>query len=191
MGRSLDVPGWGGGRRGEDVGVTSEASGGTLEPSECAADGQPGLRPSYLPVGSLRGHGRLVTPREFGYSPAEKLLHSRCSKDGERSINGRLAPGQGGPSMRFRSLILLLLTGFATLPLTHGQVAPPPAASALPTVPLVPVARTTIDPAKLDPTARAVFHERTRRGMAVADEQRQRPLPQRPGSLPRGQSRRR
>jgi hypothetical protein len=57
-----------GGGRGEDVGVTLEAPRRPLEPAQRAADGQPGLRPSYLPVGRPLGRGRLMTPRELGYT---------------------------------------------------------------------------------------------------------------------------
>jgi hypothetical protein len=51
--------------------------------SQCAGDGEPGLRPTELPMGVVLDTSRLITPRELGYTHV--------------TGTGRFKPCQGAP----------------------------------------------------------------------------------------------
>src|SRR5579875_2518125 len=63
-------------RASQDVGSTSEGAWGTLAASQRAGDGEPGLRPTELPMGVVLDTSRLITPRELGYTLRKKFPRS-------------------------------------------------------------------------------------------------------------------
>ena len=51
---------------------------GSMEYRQCTTYGQSGVRPAYIPMGTLLGTGRLITPRESGYTPWNSRVSSAC-----------------------------------------------------------------------------------------------------------------